>query len=76
VEVPIARLKSDQPVATAQSVTKPIQPGIYYTQAILAGTSYGLAFDPLAAGTTTVTATGPLGVISTAQASRTVIITP
>ncbi len=76
VEVPIARLKSDEPVATAQSVTKPIQPGIYYTRAILAGTSYGLAFDPLAAGTTTVTATGPLGVISTAQASRTVVITP
>ena len=73
---PIALLRSDQPATTGLSVTKPIQPGIYHTQAIVAGTSYGLAFDPLAAGTTTVTATGPPGVISTDQASRVVVITP
>ena len=60
----IAQLRSDQPVATGQTVTKPIQPGIYYTQAVLAGTSYGLTFDPLAGGQTTVTATGPAGVLT------------
>jgi hypothetical protein len=57
----IAQLKSDQPVAAGQSVTKPIQPGFYYTQALLPGTAYGLAFDPISAGSTTVTVTGPPG---------------
>ena len=47
-QTPIAQLRSDQPVATGQTVTKPIQPGIYYTQAIVGGSSYGLTFDPLA----------------------------
>ena len=44
--------------------TKPIQAGVYYTQAIVAGTSYGLAFEPLANGTTTVSVTGPPGVLT------------
>ena len=55
-----AQLRSDQPVATGQVVTKPIQPNVYFTQAAAAGTTYGLAFDPIAAGSTTVTATGRL----------------
>ena len=75
-QVPVAQLKSDQPPTTGQSVSKPIQQGIYHTQAVLAGTTFGLAFDPLAAGTTTVTVTGPPGVIGTDLASRTVVITP
>ena len=45
-ETPIARLRSDQPAATGQSVTKPIQPGIYYTQAIVGGLVYGLPSTP------------------------------
>jgi hypothetical protein len=63
-ETPIAQLKSDQPAATGQSVTKPIQPGFYYSQAIAGGTFYGLAFDPISGGPTTVTATGPAGVLT------------
>ena len=63
-QTPIAQLRSDQPVATGQTVTKPIQPGIYYTQAIVGGSSYGLTFDPLAGGQTSVTATGPAGVLT------------
>jgi YVTN family beta-propeller protein len=58
----VATLLSDEPAATAQTVTKPIQPGVYYTQAIVAGTSYGLTFRPLGSGTTTVTVSGPAGV--------------
>jgi hypothetical protein len=58
----VGQLRSDQPVATGQSVTKPIQPGIYFTNAVAAGTAWGLAFQPLANGTTTVTVTGPPGV--------------
>ena len=46
-----AQLRSDEPQATGQTVTKPIQPGIYYTQRLIqSGTTYGLAFDPLAQG--------------------------
>ena len=60
----VARLSSDQPTAIGQIVTKPIQPGIYYTQAIVAGTSYGLALDPIGNGTTSVSATGPAGVLT------------
>ena len=60
----VGRLRSDQPAATGQSVTKPIQPGIYFSQAVAAGTGWGLAFLPLANGTTTVTATGPPGVLT------------
>ncbi len=63
-QTPIAQLRSDQPVATGQTVTKPIQPGIYHTQAIVGGSSYGLTFDPLAGGQTSVTATGPAGVLT------------
>ena len=63
-QTPIAQLRSDQPVATGQTVTKPIQPGIYYTQAIVGVSSYGLTFDPLAGGQTSVTATGPAGVLT------------
>ena len=72
----VAQLGSDEPVVLGQTVTKPIQPGFYYTQAIPFSTQYGLFFDPLAPGTTTVTATGPLNVITTSQAIRTVVITP
>jgi uncharacterized repeat protein (TIGR01451 family) len=72
----VAQLGSDEPVVLGQTVTKPIQPGFYYTQAIPFSTQYGLFFDPLAPGTTTVTATGPLNVITTSQAIRTVVISP
>jgi uncharacterized repeat protein (TIGR01451 family) len=59
-----ARLHSDEPAQTGQSVTKPIQQGIYYTQAAAAGTTYGLTLEPLAAGTTTVSVTGPAGFVT------------
>jgi hypothetical protein len=71
-----ARLASDEPAAVGQTVTKPIHVGVYYTQAAVGGTSYGLTFDPLAAGTTTVSATGPAGVVQTGQAVRTVVVNP
>ena len=71
----VAQLSSDEPAATGQTVTKPIQPGIYHTQAIAAGTSYGLAFDPLAGGTTTVTVTSPAATTMTTAGVRTVTIT-
>ena len=61
----VAELKSDEPLAIGQTVTKAIQSGDYYTHAVVSGTSFGLAFRPLAPGTTTVTATGPAGVITT-----------
>ena len=63
-ETPIARLKSDQPAATAQSVTKPIQPGVYYTQAIAGGTSTASRSIRISGGTTSVTVTGPAGVLT------------
>jgi hypothetical protein len=73
----VAQLSSDEPAATGQTVTKPIQPGSYYTQALAVGTSYGLAFDPLAAGSTTVTVSGPPGVLTMMTSGvRTVIVTP
>ena len=72
----VARLASDEPAAVGQTVTKPIRAGTYYTQALVGGTSYGLTFDPLAAGTTTVSATGPAGVAQTDQAVRTVVVNP
>ncbi len=71
----VAQLRSDQPAATGQVVTKPIQPNIYYTNAVATGTSYGLAFDPLGGGTTTVTVTGPAGVGSVPPAGVTVAVT-
>jgi uncharacterized repeat protein (TIGR01451 family) len=71
-----ASLRSDQPVASGQSVTKPIQPGIYFTQAVTAGTIFGLGFTPVSQGSVTISATGPAGVVSTSNASRTVAITP
>jgi hypothetical protein len=71
-----ATLRSDQPVATGQSVTKPIQPGIYFTQAVAAGSLFGLGLTPVSQGTVTISATGPAGVISTTTASRTIAITP
>jgi uncharacterized repeat protein (TIGR01451 family) len=71
----VARLRSDEPALIAQTVTKPIQPNIYFSVAVAAGTSWGLAFDPLANGTTTVTATGPAGVQTmTATGVRTVVV--
>jgi hypothetical protein len=71
-----AELRSDEPAVTGQSVTKPIQVGVYYTQAVVPGTSWGLAFVPLAAGTTQVSVTGPPGVGTTTQSTRTVLINP
>ena len=74
----VGRLRSDEPPLIAQSVTKPIQPGIYFTLPAVAGTSWGLAFDPLANGTTTVTVTGPAGVqtMSTTGVRTVVVGTP
>lgn len=73
----VAQLRSDQPALTGQVVTKPIQPNIYYTVASGAGTSYGLAFDPLAAGTTTVTASGPAGVVTmSTTGARLITVSP
>jgi hypothetical protein len=57
----VAQLRSDEPAATGQTVTKPIRPGTYCAQALLGGTSYGLAFDSLAAGSTNVKVPGPPG---------------
>jgi hypothetical protein len=71
-----ARLRSDEPAATGQTVTKPIKPELYFTLAVVAGTTYGLAFDPLASGTTQVSVTGPPGVGTTSQSTRTVVINP
>jgi hypothetical protein len=71
-----AEVRSDEPALMGQSVTKPIQVGVYYTQAVLPGTSWGLAFVPLAAGTTQVSVTGPPGVGTTTQSTRTVVINP
>ena len=72
----VAQLRSDEPAATGQTVTKPIAPGFYYTQNLVPGTTYGLAFDPLAAGTTTVTAVPPAGGRQTGSAVRTVVVNP
>ena len=74
---PIAQLKSDQPVATGQSVTKPIEAGTSTTRKPpLPGTSYGLAFDPIAAGSTTATVTGPPGFVTMSSSGvQTVTIT-
>jgi uncharacterized repeat protein (TIGR01451 family) len=72
----VAQLKSDEPVAVGQVVTKPIQPGIYFTQHVPFGIPYGLAFDPLSPGSTTITATGPPGVITTSRAIKTVVVNP
>ena len=72
-----AQLRSDEPQATGQTVTKPIQPGTYFTQRLIqSGTTYGLAFDPLAAGTVVVTATGPPGTQPLDSSQRTVVINP
>ena len=72
-----AQLRSDEPQATGQTVTKPIQPGTYFTQRLIqSGTTYGLAFDPLAAGTVVVTATGPPGTLPLDSSQRTVVINP
>ncbi len=60
----VGQLRSDQPFVTGQSVTKPIQSGQSTTQAILGGSSYGLVFDPTGVGLTTVTASGPAGVLT------------
>ena len=71
----VGRLRSDEPPLIAQSVTKPIQPGIYFTLPVAADTNWGLAFDPLANGTTTVTVSGPAGVQTmTDTGVRTVVV--
>ena len=74
----VGRMRSDEPPLIAQSVTKPIQPGMYFTLPVAAGTNWGLAFDPLANGTTTVTVTGPAGVqtMSTTGVRTVVVGTP
>jgi hypothetical protein len=72
-----AQMRSDEPQATGQTVTKPIRPGFYYTQRLIqSGTTYGLAFDPLAQGTVVVTASGPPGTQSLDTSRRTVVINP
>jgi hypothetical protein len=72
----LARLRSDEPVAVGQTVTKPIAPGTFFTLSVPPGTTTGLGFEALAPGTVVISATGPAGVIATEQASRTVIIDP
>jgi hypothetical protein len=72
----LARLRSDEPATVGQSVTKPILAGNYHTVHVPPSTGFGLGFEPLAAGTVVISAVGPAGVISTGQASRTVMITP
>jgi hypothetical protein len=72
----VAQLSSDEPAATGQTVTKPIQPGNSNTTPIVVGTSFGLTFHPIAAGSTTVTATGPAGVVTMSSGVRTVTVTP
>jgi hypothetical protein len=72
----VAQLYSDEPVTTGQVVTKPIDPGTYYTYANLGGTSYGLSFDPIAAGNTTVTVTAPGFKTMTTNGVRPVLVTP
>ena len=71
----VARLRSDEPVATGQAVTKPIKPGVYYTLAVVSGSVYGLTFEPLGEGTTTVSVTGPVGVLTTTNSTRQVQVT-
>ncbi len=75
----VARLRSDEPAATGgqtgQVVRKTIPAGIYYTQAIATGTTYGLAFEPLGTGTTTVTVTAPGAVTMTSTGVRQVQVT-
>jgi hypothetical protein len=58
-------------------VTKPILANFYYPQAVPGGISpYGVAFDPLAVGSTTVTVTGPAGVLTmSTNGVRTVTVT-
>jgi hypothetical protein len=71
----VAQLTSDEPAAAGQIVSKPIEPGYYYTQAAVAGTSYGLLFDPLGAGTTTVAVSAPGAITMTGTGVRTVAVT-
>ena len=73
----VARLKSDEPALIGQAVSKPILPGFYYPQSVTAGIPpYGLAFDPLAVGSTTLTVTGPTGVLTmSTNGNRTVSVT-
>jgi uncharacterized repeat protein (TIGR01451 family) len=70
----VAELRSDEPVASGQVVTKPIHPNEQNTSAVTGGTSFGLSFKPLGSGSTTVAATGPAGVISVTTATRTVTV--
>jgi hypothetical protein len=72
----VAQLGSDEPPTVGQTVTKPILPGIYYTQAVPFGTPYGLSFDPMTPGTTTVIATGPFNTMTAPLGVRDVTITP
>jgi hypothetical protein len=72
----VAQLVSDEPAATGQSVTKPIQPGFYYTYPAPGSPFYGLELDPLAAGSTTVRAIGPYNTITAGQGVRTVVVNP
>jgi hypothetical protein len=73
----VGQLRSDEPATTGQTVTKPIQPNAQNTNAIVSGTSFGLAFDPLGGGSTTVTLTGPPGVgtVPVTPAGHTVTVT-
>jgi hypothetical protein len=71
-----AQLGSDEPPTVGQTVTKPIKPGFYYTEHVTGGTPYGLSFDPIAPGTTTVVVTGPFNSITAPSGARNVTITP
>jgi hypothetical protein len=72
----IATLRSDEPPATGQTVTKPVNAGNYITVPVGGDTSYGLGFLPVSAGTVFVSVTGPPGLVSTSQSSVMVTITP
>ena len=75
----VARLRSDEPPATGgqtgQAVRKTIPAGTYYTHAITTGTTYGLAFEPLGTGTTTVTVSAPGALTMTSTGVRQVQVT-
>ena len=74
-EADVAQLSSDEPPQTAQAVTKPIAPGFYYTRAAGGDTVYGLTFDPLGAGTTTVSVSAPGAITMTTTGVRTIAVT-
>jgi hypothetical protein len=72
----VLHLRSDEPPATGIAVSKPIQPGWYFTNAITTGTSWGLALEPLTPGSALVTVTGPPGTLTmSVQGAQNVTVT-